>query len=64
MIEYKTLPDTGFLRLSEVLRYIPVSKTTWWNGVKFGRFPASVKLGPGITMWKVEDIKELINRLQ
>lgn len=60
MTENNTLPDTGYLRLPEVLRYIPVSKTTWWNGVKSGRFPKSVKLGPGITAWKAEDIRQHI----
>lgn len=58
--EQTTLPGTGFLRLPEVLRYIPVSKTTWWNGVKSGRFPKSVKLGHGITVWRVEDIRSWI----
>lgn len=64
MTEQKTMPETGYLRLPEVLRYIPVSKTTWWNGVKSGRFPKSVKLSPGITTWKVEDIRKLIDRLK
>lgn len=60
MTEHKTMPEIGYMRLPDVLRYIPVSKTTWWNGVKSGRFPASVKLGPGITAWRVEDIKRYI----
>lgn len=64
MTENKTLPETGFVRLPVVLHHIPVSKTTWWNGVKSGRFPASVKLGPGVTTWKVEDIRKLIDRLK
>lgn len=38
----------------------PVSKSTWWAGVKDGRYPKPVKLGPKITAWRVEDIKELI----
>jgi predicted DNA-binding transcriptional regulator AlpA len=37
-----------------------VSKSTWWAGVKSGRYPASVKLGPRITAWRVEDIRKLI----
>lgn len=61
--EIDKLPETGFLRLPTVLKYIPVSKTTWWNGVKSGRFPKSVKFGEGITMWRVEDIKELIRNI-
>ena len=57
------LPDTGFVRLSSILAPsgpIPVSKSTWWAGVKSGRYPASVKLGPRITAWRVEDIRKLI----
>lgn len=59
--DIEKLPETGFVRLPTVLFHIPVSKTTWWNGVKSGRFPKSVKLGPGITVWRVEDIKSYIN---
>lgn len=62
MTEEKTLPETGFVRLPTILFHFPVSKTTWWNGVKSGIYPQSVKLSPGITTWKVEDIRELISR--
>lgn len=58
-----TLPETGFLRLPEVLRYIPVSKTTWWNGVKSGRFPKPVKIGTRITAWRAEDINNYIIKI-
>ena len=59
-------PATGFLRLSSVLAPkgpIPVSKSTWWAGVKAGRYPAPVKLGPRITAWRVEDIRALVAAL-
>lgn len=60
------LPDTGFVRLPQILgdkdtpAIIPVGKSAWWEGVKTGRFPRPVKLGPRITAWRVEDIRELI----
>lgn len=54
------LPRTGLVRLTTVLRYIPVSKTTWWVGVKSGRFPQPVKLGPRTTCWRAADICALI----
>tara|TARA_B110000211_G_C13558494_1_gene326751 strand:+ start:258 stop:464 length:207 start_codon:yes stop_codon:yes gene_type:complete len=54
------LPETGFLRLPEVLKFIPIGKSTWWQGVKNGKFPKPVKLGERTTAWRVEDIKELI----
>jgi Bifunctional DNA primase/polymerase, N-terminal/Prophage CP4-57 regulatory protein (AlpA) len=41
---------------------IPVSKSTWWAGVKSRRFPEPVKLGPRTTAWRVEDIRSLIDR--
>jgi hypothetical protein len=49
-------------RLSSILGPdgpIPVSRSTWWAGVKSGRFPAPVKLGPRTTAWRVEDIEKL-----
>lgn len=57
------LPQTGFLRLSSILAPIgpiPVGRSTWWAGVKDGRFPKPVKLGPRTTAWRVEDIRALI----
>ncbi|GAB7024741.1 helix-turn-helix transcriptional regulator [Salidesulfovibrio brasiliensis] len=57
------LPATGFMRLADVLKFIPVSKTTWWEGVKQGDFPQPVKLGERITAWRAEDIAALIDRL-
>ena len=56
-----TLPETGFLRLPQIVgdarafppvpALIPVSRSTWWAGVKSGRYPRPVKLGPRITAW-------------
>lgn len=59
----KELPVIGFLRLPQVLEIIPVSKSTWWQGCKDGRFPKPVKLGPKTTAWRVEDIAVLIERI-
>lgn len=57
------LPETGFVRLSTLLQVIPVSKSTWWAGVKSGRYPQPVRtLGRRITAWRVEDIRALIQQ--
>ncbi|HEY8007012.1 MAG TPA: AlpA family phage regulatory protein [Methylocella sp.] len=56
-------PHTGFLRLSSILAPkgpIPVGRSTWWAGVKEGRFPKPIKLGPRVTAWRIEDIRALI----
>lgn len=55
-------PQTGFVRLSQILAPagpIPVSRSSWWQGVKEGRFPKPVKLGPRTTVWRVEEIRAL-----
>lgn len=64
------LPETGFLRLKQIIGdpnaeppippIIPVGKSSWWEGVKSGRYPAPVKLGPRMTAWRVESIRDLI----
>ena len=54
------IPSAGFIRLPEVLGLIPVSKSTWWAGVKSGRFPKPVKLGCRVTAWRAQDIQTLI----
>jgi prophage regulatory protein len=58
--------NEGFVRLREILAPngpLPIGKTTWWAGVKDGRFPQPVKLGPRTTAWRVQDIRNLIKRL-
>lgn len=42
---------------------IPVSRSTWWRGVKSGRYPAPVRIGPHMTAWRAEDIRRLIYEL-
>jgi len=61
-MKHPDFPNTGFVRLSQILAPkgpIPVSKSTWWQGVKDGRFPKSYKLGPRTTVWKVSDIRAM-----
>lgn len=55
-------PRSGLVRLSTILAPagpIPVSKSTWWAGVRSGRFPQPLKLGPRTTVWRAEDIRAL-----
>ncbi len=62
-IKQLTIPETGFLRLPQVLMVIPLGKTSWWEGVKSGRFPKPVKLSTRCVAWRVEDIRNLITQL-
>lgn len=51
------------LRLPQVLELIPVSKSTWWAGVKTGRFPKPLRLGERCTVWREKDIAALVDQL-
>lgn len=62
--------DNFYLRLSQIignpqsnppiLPLIPIGKTSWWAGVKSGKYPKPIKLGARTTVWKSEDILALI----
>jgi hypothetical protein len=62
------LPESGLLRLSQILGdrrkgippIIPISKSSWWAGVKSGKYPKPVKLSARCTCWYVDDIRKLI----
>lgn len=66
------LPQTGYLRLSQIIGnpkgtpptwpLIPISRSAWWAGVRTGRYPKPVRLGPRTTAWRVEDIRALIEQ--
>lgn len=57
-----TFPEIGFVRLQQVLSVVPISKSAWWAGIKSGRYPKSIKLGPRTTVWRAVDIHTLIEK--
>lgn len=65
-----TLPETGFLRVAQIIgdakrgipAIIPISRTSWWKGVKSQKYPQPIQLGPKTVVWRVEDIRKLIQQ--
>lgn len=57
-----TLPATGFLRLNQVLQFIPFKKTRWYAGIQAGEFPKPIKVGRA-SLYKAEDIRRIIEQL-
>jgi predicted DNA-binding transcriptional regulator AlpA len=51
------------LRLAQVLQIVPISRSAWWAGVRTGKYPAPLKLGPKTTVWRASDIRALVDRL-
>jgi prophage regulatory protein len=42
---------------------IPVCRTSWYEGIKAGRYPKSVRLSERSVAWSSKDIDALIARL-
>lgn len=60
MSNHKKNPVGRLIRLKELLRIVPVSKTAWYDGVKTGRYPQPVCLGPRTVAWRLSEIEALI----
>jgi predicted DNA-binding transcriptional regulator AlpA len=58
------LDDLAAMRLSRVLEVYPVSKSTWWEGVRSGRFPKPLRLGARARAWRTSDIRALLAALK
>ena len=60
-------PRDGFLRLHDIIGpggLIPVSKSTWYQGIKDSIFPRGVKLTKRTTGWPAQEIFDLVDRLR
>jgi hypothetical protein len=68
------LPRAGLARLEQIIGdpkanppirpVVPVSKSTWFAGVRAGRFPPPVRVNKGISAWRWEDIRRLLESLR
>lgn len=59
-------PSIGYVRMAQIIgpgNPLPISRTSWLEGVKSGVYPQPVRLGPRTVAWKVEDIRRLIDEL-
>ena len=55
------LPNGAYLRLAQVLTFIPVSRSAWYAGIHAGKYPPPVKLGVRTSVYKLVDIKKLLS---
>jgi prophage regulatory protein len=67
-----SLPEVGLVRIHQIIGdpeanppvapLIPVGASSWWAGVKSGKYPQPIKLGPRTTCWRISDIRKLIEQ--
>lgn len=41
---------------------LPISASSWWAGVKAKRYPEGVKLSPGVTVWRRDDVLAVVGK--
>ncbi len=59
-IEKIVMPEEGFIRMPTVLKVLGISRTALYNGIARGDYPKPLRLGPRMSVWKVEEIRKLI----
>jgi len=62
IMKSELLPAVGFVRIKTILRIFPISRSSWYQGVADGKFPRPIRLGVRTSVWRVQDIRELINK--
>ena len=64
-ISFDNLPDVALIQLRPLLQYkvIPYSATTVWRLCRTGKFPRPIKVSPGITAWRVADIRKYLDQV-
>jgi len=62
---FDALPDVALIQLRPLLQYkvIPYSATTVWRLCRTGKFPRPIKVSPGITAWRVADIRKYLDQV-
>lgn len=64
VMHWINLVEMGFLRLRQVLQLYPVSRSSWYAGIKEGIYPAPIKINSRTSVWRVTDIKALLRRTE
>lgn len=51
-------PSRRYARDTEIAARYGISRNSVWRWAKEGRLPSTVKLGPGVTRWRLADIEQ------
>lgn len=60
--DLRMMAPPELIRLKQVLEILPLSKSTWWDGIKKGIYPKPIKLSPRVSCWRLDEITELASK--
>jgi predicted DNA-binding transcriptional regulator AlpA len=62
----------AFLRLAQIVgdpranppipALLAIGKSSWWAGIKTGRYPEGIKLGPRTTVWSLQAVLDSVEK--
>jgi predicted DNA-binding transcriptional regulator AlpA len=62
---FDALPDAALIQIRTLVNFkvLPYSPTTIWRKCRDGSFPKGIKVSPGITAWRVGDIRRYLESI-
>ena len=62
---FDDLPDVALIQIQPLINFkvLPYSATTIWRKCRQGEFPKPIKVSPGITAWRVGDIRKYLQEV-
>lgn len=68
-----TLPAEGYVRLSDIVGdaksnpprrgVLPIGRSTFWAGIRQGKYPPPVKLGARTAVWDVSTVRRMLETI-
>ncbi len=61
-VTFNELPNEALIQIRPLINYkvVPYSATTIWRLCRNGKFPRPRKISPGITAWRVGEIRKYL----
>jgi prophage regulatory protein len=56
----KPAPSSPFVRLPELLKMVPVTKSTIYNWIRIGEFPKQRKIGHRASAWNRSEVQKWV----
>ncbi len=63
-MQNKQPQQRSYMRLHDILKLLPISKRSWYRGVRLGYYPQPRYIGPQAKAWKTSEILELIAEIE
>ena len=57
------LKEKRLLRLKDILKILPIGRSTWYHWIQLGLAPKPIHISLRISAWKAQDIENLVDEM-